>query len=137
MGSGGSGRFTDYPGTSRPRPQAEAAGVGEPEAGEPAGGDPCERVREGLHLEEVARCAYFEVHGTVPPVGTDVRLLPNLIGGRLAVGLASDWTIIGYVPTRHNDLASCLNTHNYDGEVTNSNATPVPDVTVRLVPHAE
>lgn len=97
----------------------------------PSGGDPCDRVRDAVTLEEVARCFYYETEGDVPPVGTDVVLLSELVGGRLAVALASDTTaVIGYVPTRHNDLASCLGTHEYTGEVTNSSLIPVPEVTV-------
>lgn len=127
MGSGGSHRFTDYPG------KPPAAGSGTP-GGTSSGGDPCSRTRNNVPLEEVARCAYYEENDEVPPLGTDVIVLAELADGRIAVATESEGTVIGYLPTEHNDLASCLSTHRYSGEVVTSSEEPVPRVVVTISP---
>lgn len=127
MGSSGSDRFTDYPA------RTPSTGSGAP-GGSSSGGDPCARTRSSVPLEEVARCPYYEESGEVPALGTDVIVLPELVEGRLAVATTSEETVVGFLPTEHNDLASCLATHRYAGEVIAAGEEPLPRVTVTFSP---
>jgi len=113
MGSTNTGRFSDYP--SAPKtPGAPSGGSGA------SGGqdDPCNRVIAEQLLDEVERCDYWTSHQDVPPVGSDVVLLPQLQGGRLAVALAGTGEILGYLPTKFNYLRACMEQGwRYQGEV--------------------
>lgn len=133
MGSSGSGRLTDYPGSSC-QPASKPGSSGGATGGGPSGGDPCLLERDRVVLEEIERCDYFSTVGEVPPPGTDVVVLPELVDGRIAVAMASTGLTLGYLPTEHNDLASCLQRFAYVGEVTSSQDTPLPRITVRIRP---
>ena len=133
MGSSGSGRLTDYPGSSR-QPASKPGSSGGATGGGPSGGDPCLLERDQVALEEIERCDYFPSVGEVPPPGTDVVVLPELVDGRIAVAMASTRATLGYLPTEHNDLVSCLERFDYVGEVTSSQASPLPRITVRIRP---
>ena len=84
-------------------------------------------------LEEVGRSAYFERTGDVPPVGTDVHVLPHLVGGRLAVGLRGDGEVIGLLATRWNLLLGCMQDGwRYEGEVVAALRERLPTIRVEL-----
>ncbi len=85
-------------------------------------------------LEEVERCDHYMTTDDVPPPGTDVIVLSTLVDGRIAVAMASTRAVLGYLPTEHNDLVSCLERFEYVGEVTASQTGPLPRITVRLRP---
>jgi hypothetical protein len=135
MGSTGSGRFTDYPGSSgetsaKARSTREGSGAGHGE-----NQDRCLASIEETALEEIERCSYFTSNEAVPPPGTDVEVLDKPVGGRLAVAIAGTPEVVGYLPTRLNYLVSCLATgYNYPGEVTSSAESPVAVVRVQLHP---
>lgn len=133
MGSAGPDKLTDYPGSSQratSKPDSSGGGRG----GGPPGGDPCLPERDHIALEEIERCSYFVSVGDVPPPGTDIVVLPALVDGRIAVAMASTQATLGYLPTQENDLASCLGSYDYAGEVTSSEGAPLPRVTVRIRP---
>lgn len=113
MGSTSTGRFTDYPTTRRPS--------GEPPSGSEGNGgqdDRCGKAISDQLLDDVERCDYWTSHHDVPPVGSDVELLPNLHEGRLAVALAGTGEILGYLPTKFNYLRGCMEEGwRYQGEV--------------------
>jgi hypothetical protein len=143
MGSTGSGRFTDYPGSQGQGAGADrdaAAAAGREEGSESAGAsddDQCLRPIPEVALEEVERCAYFTRTGGVPPAGTDVMTVDQLVGGRIAVAIATDAEVVGFLPTRLNYVLGCLQQgYGYPGEVTASTASPLAVVRVALEPTA-
>ncbi len=113
MGSSGSGTFGNY------QPSERAS------CDEPIDTD----------LEEVARADYYSKRGTVPPVGTKVRLHEAAVKGRLAVETVKKPEPIGLLPTSFQHLVLCLKKgYSYDGEVTASGGKKIPVITVSLVP---
>jgi hypothetical protein len=137
MGSTGTGNFTDYPGSQGAQPGGGAGGGERSGSGDGGGDDLCLAPIAEVALEEVERCAYFTRSGGVPPPGTDVDVLGQLSGGRLAVVTAADGEEIGFLPTRLNHLLACLRSgYRYPGEVTASSVIPVAVVRVGLEPTA-
>lgn len=132
MGSTNTGRFTDYP-TSK---QRAAAGGGSGQTPSGGGeGDPCGNVVAELLLDEVERCQYYAAHQDVPSVGSDVVLLEQLEGGRLAVALGGTGEVLGYLPTRFNYLRACIeNDWSYGGEVVAALRELTPLIRVTLGP---
>jgi hypothetical protein len=138
MGSTGTGNFSDYPASREERAEGQARGQdGGAGPGSEAGGDPCLAAIPEVALEEIERCAYYQAAGDVPPPGTDVEVLPDLVGGRLAVTTQGDGQVVGFLPTRLNHLLGCLKGgYRYPGEVTASARTPVAVVRIQLAPTA-
>jgi len=104
MGSSGSGRISDYPGSSS---------RGKAGNGNPSQVDRCARAF-AVRLEDVEQSDYYQAHKTLPPVGTRLviaqrkRLVAQTVGGES----------IGNLPTSFNYLASCLkNGWSYTGAV--------------------
>ncbi len=127
MGTNGTNKFSDYPGTPD--------GSGEGKAGGAAGADGplCERVLENVTLEEVGRCPYFERTGVVPAIGTPVDVRATLVEGRIAVGTSDEQEVIGYLPTEYTYLRRCMEQgYAYGGEISSSSAKPIPTVRVDL-----
>ncbi len=133
MGSTGTGRFSDYPGT--PSGSAKAGrdeGGGSKTKGEV---DQCERSLVNVALEEVARCDYSVAHRGLPAVGTTVVVRTALVGGRLGVETVEGSEVIGLLPTEYNYLLQCMKQgYAYAGEVKSARARPVPIVRVDLEP---
>lgn len=123
MGSTGSDRFSDYPGTGR-------SGGSDGAGGGASGEDRCIRAF-ACHLEEVEQCAYFANNQSVPPANTSLTLQ---LSGRL-FAVDSNGIQIGALPTRFNYLADCLSDgFTYQGRVVASAASPVATVNVDFVP---
>jgi len=81
--------------------------------------DVCARRIEDAELEEVERCAFFEGHGALPPVGTDVVVVREQNSGRPAAATISAREIIGLLPADYNYLVACLESgYSYAGVVT-------------------
>ena len=99
MGSSGSGRISDYPGSS-----SSGAGGG-PGGGSGDGGaiDRCSRAFNA-RLEDVEACAYYQTHGVLPPIGTKVKVVQS----KRIQAQTLDGEIIGNLPTTFNYLAACL-----------------------------
>ena len=130
MGSNTTGRFQDYPGSRGSGASAEGAG-GAASSGE----DQCERAINGVALDDVARCPYYEAHDAVPSRGTAVRVRDNLYQGRIAVEAADSREVIGLLPTMYNYLLSCIKAgYRYRGTVANATDRPVPTVAVNIAP---
>jgi hypothetical protein len=136
VGSTGTGNFSDYPGSRRESAEEQTgAGAGASGSGSDGGGDPCLTPLGEVRLEEVERCPFYTTASDVPPPGTDVEVLPDLVGGRIAVATQGDGQVVGFLPTRLNHLLGCLNNgYRYPGEVTASARVPVAVVQVQLAP---
>lgn len=122
MGSTGSGRLSDYPGSQ------VGNGAG---GGGASGEDRCNRAFTCV-LEEVEQCDYFAKYQDVPPSDTALTLE---LRGRL-VAIDADGLSVGALPTRLNYLADCLNAgFTYSGRVLGTPAGPVALVNVDFGPH--
>jgi len=132
MGTRGTNKFTDYPGT--PRGSAKGAKAGGPSSKDSGDVLLCERQLTGLPLEEVGRCDYFIAHHAIPASGTPVVVRKKLVGGRIGVETTGG-ELIGFLPTDYNYLLRCMKQgYSYAGQVTSSVAKPVPVVRVDLEP---
>ncbi len=124
MGSTGSGRFSDYPGS---RPEGEGNGTG---GGGASGEDRCARAFS-CTLEEVELCEYFTANGDVPAANTALTIQ---LRDRLFAVDASEQTV-GALPTSLNYLADCLAAgFTYEGRITSSTSTPVALISVDFAP---
>ena len=130
MGSRGTGRFRDYPGTGG---SGSGGGGGGGGGGKPREVDKCAAAIEDLRLEEVALSDYYKTHKSVPPEKTKVRVRDKLVDKRIAVETVSGNEVIGFVPTAYNYLRQCMTAGwTYTGKVTSSSAAKLPKVTVDL-----
>jgi hypothetical protein len=112
MGSSGTGSFGNY------QPSEKAS---------------CDETVD-TDLEEIALAEYFAERGTVPPVGTSVRLHDAVVKGRLIVETVKKPQTLGLLPTSFQHLALCLKKgYSYTGEVTASGGKKIPVITVSLV----
>jgi hypothetical protein len=98
MGSSGSGRISDYPGSS-PRGKPTGSGGG-------GGGGPQDRCARAFNaeLEDVEHSGYYRAHKSVPPIGTQLDIA---IAKRL-VARTTNGEVVGNLPTSFNYLAACL-----------------------------
>ena len=117
MGSSGSGRISDYPGTSKDR--GDGGGSKGGQGGRPPE-DRCGRAFS-TRLEDVEHSEYHKAHGAPPPVGEPLRIRQRK---RLVAETAGGQTV-GNIPTALNFLASCLKEGwDYTGRVMSSNNGP-------------
>src|SRR5437762_665883 len=98
MGSSGSGRISDYPGSSSPRQ------TGGPEGGN--GGPPEDRCARAFsaRLEDIEQSDYYQAHRAIPPAGTQL----NVVLRKRLVALTPGDESVGNLPTSLNYIASCL-----------------------------
>lgn len=96
MGSSGSGRISDYPGSSSPGKSGGGTGGGS----QP---DRCARAFSAL-LEDIERSDYYRTHGAVPRVGTQLTVAQR----KRLVAQTRAGESVGNLPTSLNYLASCL-----------------------------
>jgi hypothetical protein len=96
MGSSGSGRISDYPGSSSQGKSGGSAGGGTPQ-------DRCARAFSA-RLEDVERSDYYRAHNAVPPVGTQLKIVQQ----KRLVAQTLNGESVGNLPTSFNYLASCL-----------------------------
>lgn len=122
MGSSGSGRISDYPGTSQ--------GSGTSAQGRGGGGEPpddrCARAFTAA-LEDIEQSDFYRAHGAPPPSG---EALEVTLTKRLVAVTASGQST-GNLPTAFNYLAACMKAGwRYTGLVTGSgNGPPTATVT--------
>jgi hypothetical protein len=122
MGSSGSGRIGDYPGTSQ--------GGGSPSQGAGGGGRPpedrCARAFSTA-LEDIEHSEHYRAHGVPPPKSEvlEIRLAKRL------VAVTAGGQSVGNLPTALNYLAACMKDGwRYTGLVTDSgNGPPTATVT--------
>jgi hypothetical protein len=130
MGTSGTGRFPDYPGTKGNGEKGNGPRGPKP----PTDDNACERAVSGIVLEEVANCDYFKEHEDVPAPNTVVFLKRDRKGPRLAVQTASK-ELVGLLPTKYNYLVACMSEgYTYQGSVLSSSLTPFPRVAINLGP---
>jgi len=123
MGSSGSGALTDY---SKSRPKAI-----DDNNGGTSGNDEC-RKAFSTSLEDVSRCSYFIEYSDLPPIGTSITIVFN--GVRLCAATLKGEEI-GYLPTKFNYIRNCISDgFKYGGDVRLLAMTPVPSITVDIIP---
>lgn len=117
MGSRGSGKISDYPGSSKGRESGKGPKGG---GGSRSPEDRCGRAFSS-RLEDIEHSEYYAAHGVAPPVGTTLRI-------RLRKRLVAETTggqSVGNIPTALNYLAGCLKEGwKYAGRVSSSNGGP-------------
>lgn len=117
MGSSGTGRLSDYPGTSR------AGGNGGDPKGREGGQPPEDRCGRAFStaLEDIEHSEYYQANGAPPPAGEVLRIRQRKrLVAETAVGQS-----VGNIATGLNYLASCLKDGwEYTGLVTASNNGP-------------
>jgi hypothetical protein len=97
MGSRGSGRISDYPGSS----SGKTGGTGG--SNDDAAQDRCARAFS-TRLEDVEQSQYFRMRGTIPPIGTPLELVQR----KRLVAQTTGGESTGNLPTSLNYLASCM-----------------------------
>jgi hypothetical protein len=128
MGSRGSGRISDYPGSSssskggRGRGNPDSGGAGGPGAtktsggGKPSGADDRCAKAFAVKLEDVEHSDYFRAHGGSPVSGTTMTLVHR----KRLVATTAEGESTGNLPTSFNYLAACMKDGwNYVGTVSN------------------
>lgn len=123
MGSSGTGRFSDYI-------PAEKGNSSNGNTGESSGANKCSKAFT-TNLEDVSRCDYFLNNGDVPDAGTEItvdiktRLVAKTLQGE----------IVGYLPTKFNYLAGCMDDgFRYLGVVSTSGTIPFAKITIDVHP---
>lgn len=120
MGSSGSGKLSDYPGTS-----GGGGGGSQGGGGDQPPEDRCARAVSAV-LEDIEHSDYYKAHGEPPPNGTDLEVRQ----AKRLIAVTSDGLSVGSLPTNLNYLAACMKDGwQYTGLVTNSESGP-PTVTL-------
>jgi len=127
MGSSGSGRFSDYPGTKAKEVVGEGTGV----EGGTSGIDKCTQAFHVL-LEDVGNSQLYSRSGSVPSPKTQLGIL---FDGQRVFAVDLNGVKVGALPTAYNYLVACMDSGvNYLGIVSFSAALPVPTVEADFVP---
>jgi hypothetical protein len=100
MGSSGTGRISDYPGSGKNGAGSGGGGGG----GSPPGGDDICGKAFAVRLEDIEHFDYYTNHTAVPPVGTVLRVTFK----KRLVAETDTGEVVGAIPTSHNYLAGCL-----------------------------
>lgn len=127
MGSSGSGRITDYPGSSGSGTSTGGGGGG-------GGSDRCAQAF-AVALEDIEHCDFYRRAGAVPARGQQLRIAHK----KRIVAETDAGVTVGNLPTTYNYLASCLAAGwAYTGTVTVSNsAGPVAKVSADFAPSSQ
>ena len=113
MGTTGSGRLTDYPGSTTSKDSSPKGGDQGGGGGDEPQGDRCTRAF-GVTLEDVEHCEYFKKTGAGPKIGTVLRIALK----KRVVATTTSGEIVGNIPTKMNYLAACLRGgYTYTGQV--------------------
>lgn len=96
MGSTGSGRISDYPGSSSQGKAGGGTGGGSQE-------DRCARAFNA-RLEDVEWSDYYRAHRAVPAVGTQLTVVLN----KRLIAQTTAGENVGNLPTSLNYLAACI-----------------------------
>jgi hypothetical protein len=127
MGTSGSGRFSDYPGTKT----KENAGDGTGRTGGASGFDKCEQAFQVI-LEDVGNSDFFSKFNNVPAVGDQMGIL---FDKKRVFAVDVNGVKVGALPTSFNYLVACLEDGvNYVGLVSTSAVSPVPTVAADFIP---
>ena len=121
MGSSGSGRFSDYPGTKA----KDVAGDGTGMAGGESGVDKCKQAFNVL-LDDVGNSEFYSRFNNVPAVGDQLTII---FDKKRVFAVDMNGVKVGALPTSFNYLVACLEDGaTYVGLVASSAASPVPTV---------
>jgi hypothetical protein len=121
MGSSGSGRISDYPGTSQASGDASQGDGG----GQQPPEDRCARAFS-VRLEDIEHSDYYQVNGAPPLAGEALEIRQ----AKRLVAVAANGLSVGNLPTGLNYLAACMKDGwRYAGRVTDSGNGP-PTATV-------
>lgn len=124
MGSSGTGRFTDYPGSSRST--SSTGGT----TGGSSGSDKCGEAF-AAELEDVARGSYYGTKGSLPPNGHEFKVVHS----KRLVAVDLEGFELGNLPTKYNYLAGCIGSGRaYIGVVTTTSISPLPRIYVDIAP---
>lgn len=133
MGSTGSGRISDYPGSSPTHPGGGGSDNDGPGGGSPGGGggpgdsDRCSRALSST-LEDVEQSEYYQKYRSLPPANTELKIVLR----KRIVAETMTGESVGNLPTQNNFLASCMKDGwSYYGVVTSISDTP-PAATVTV-----
>lgn len=127
MGSSGSGRFSDYPGTRA----KEVAGSGTGMEGGASGADKCQQAFHVL-LDDVGNSDFYSQFNAVPAVGDQLGII---FDKKRVFAVDVNGVKIGALPTSYNYLVACLEDGvTYVGVVTSSAVSPVPTVAADFGP---
>lgn len=127
MGSSGSGRFSDYPGT----PAKPVAGAGSGAEGGASGVDRCQQAFHVL-LDDVGNSNFYSQFKRVPAAGDQLGITFN---GKRVFAVDLNGVEVGALPTSFNYLVTCLaNGVSYVGVVSSSTVSPVPSVEADFAP---
>ena len=127
MGSSGSGRFTDYPGTKAKTAEGNGAGI----SGGASGVDRCQQAFHVL-LEDVGNSDYYTQFKSVPAAGDELEIVFDT---KRVFAVNKEGLKVGALPTSHNFLVACLNSGmTYVGVVKEATGSPVPTITADFVP---
>ncbi|WKD29622.1 hypothetical protein NDQ72_06680 [Halomonas sp. KG2] len=126
MGSSGSGRFSDYPGTKTREVDGDGTGV----AGGTSGVDKCQQAFQVL-LEDVGNSDFYSKFSNVPAIGD--QLVIRFDKSRV-FALDVNGVKVGALPTSFNYLVECMEDGvSYVGVVSSSAVSPVPTVAADFV----
>ncbi|WP_207224572.1 hypothetical protein [Fluviicoccus keumensis] len=122
MGSSGSGRFSDYPGTKAKEVTGNGTGV----AGGMSGVDKCKQAFSVV-LDDVGNSDFYSKFRTVPTVGDQLEIQ---FDKKRVVAVDVNGVMVGALPTSFNYLVACMNDGvTYIGLVSTSAGAPVPTIT--------
>ena len=126
MGSTGSGRFSDYPGSGRGAAGGSDGGAGSASQQH----DRCTRAFT-VTLQDVEHSEYFLRNSGVPVVGTELTIEHR----KRIVAVDVSGISVGNLPTSFNYIADCIaDGFNYAGVVTASTTGSSAIVTVDFAP---
>lgn len=121
MGSSGSGRFSDYPGTKAKKAIGEGAG----NEGGTSGNDRCKQAFH-VELEDVGNCDFYSKFKNVPAIGDPLSII---FDKRRVFAVDAKGVKVGALPTEFNYLVACLEDGiTYVGVVSAAALSPVPTV---------
>lgn len=124
MGSTGSGRFSDYSGSSSSKGSDGSSSGGGGASGGSSGVDRC-KIAFSVTLEEVASCDYYATTHSLPVAGTELKIIMD----KRLFAVDNAGTKVGALPTAYNYLASCLSDgHDYVGVVKHATVSPFQSV---------
>lgn len=123
MGSTGSGRFSDYPGTK--------AKDGDGMEGGTSGEDKCQKAFHVL-LDDVGNSDFYSQFKDVPAVGDQLGIL---FDKKRVFAIDVNGVKVGALPTSFNYLVACIEDGvSYVGLVSSSAVSPVPTVAADFTP---
>lgn len=127
MGSTGSGRFSDYPGTKA----NDASGDGTGMEGGTSGVDKCQKAFHVV-LDDVGNSDFFSKFNDVPALGEQLGIF---FDGKRVFAIDENGVKVGALPTSFNYLVACLEDGvTYVGVVSTSAVSPVPTVAADFTP---